>query len=184
MKVRPFDISKVPSPWNEVLAREVERLKARSDVLAIGIAGSFAYEDIWSHSDIDIEVVLRGDHEFTVLNTEQGGISVDFGIFGENNLKDIPYETRPIYDPHRIMTDVLASRDINDLLSRMLQDSLDRCQSYLKRAEEALQVDHRSALVLLHSYAWDLSVLALSALVGIVISSVFSLVGRLVASIF
>jgi hypothetical protein len=45
MGARPFDIMTIPSLWREVLKREVERLKAREDVLAVGIAGSFAYED-------------------------------------------------------------------------------------------------------------------------------------------
>ena len=137
--------------------KEVENLKARTDVLAIGIAGSFAQEDIWSHSDIDLEVILKGDHKFNVLNTEKGGISVDLGLFGESDVKGIPYETRPFYDPTGIMTNELASRDLNELLSQTLREGLDMCQNYLKRAEEALQVDPRSALVFLHLYAWDLS---------------------------
>jgi hypothetical protein len=84
-------------------------------------------------------------------------MSVDFGLFGENNVKDIPYETRPIYDPLGIMTNELASRDFNDILSQTLRHNLDSCQDLLNRAEEALEVDPRFTLVLLHLYAWDLA---------------------------
>lgn len=157
MDVRPFDISKVLPPWKDILTKEVERLKANADVLAFGIAGSFAYEDTWSHSDIDLEVILKGDREFNVLNTEQGKISVDFGLFGGNDLKRIPYETRPIYDPNGLMTKELSSRDLNDELSRAIQEGLAECGDLLKRAEEALSVDPKSTAVFLHLFAWGMS---------------------------
>ncbi len=157
MDVRPFDIRKVPPPWKDVLTKEVERLKANPDVLAFGIAGSFAHEDTWAHSDIDLEVILKGDREFTVLNTEQGSISVDFGLFGEKSLSRLPYETRPIYDPYGIMTKELGSRDLNEQLLQMVQNDLAESDGLLRRAEEALSVDPRSTIVFLHLYAWTMS---------------------------
>ncbi len=38
MEVRAFDVERVPSPWREILEEEVLSLKARPDVLAIGVA--------------------------------------------------------------------------------------------------------------------------------------------------
>ncbi|MFQ5871928.1 MAG: nucleotidyltransferase family protein [Candidatus Geothermarchaeales archaeon] len=157
MEVRPFNLSEVPSPWKEILEREVEKLKERHDVVAIGIAGSWAQGDTWSGSDVDIEVVLKGEHDFDLSIDEEEGISVDIAYFGENILHYIPYETRPLHDPHGIMARELASRDLNEVRSGMVQEGLSVCGRFLKRAEEAVELDPRSALVFLHLYAWNLS---------------------------
>ncbi len=132
-------------------------MTARPDVLAIGVAGSWAHADTWPHSDLDIEVVLRGEHDFLLTIREEGEVGVDVAFFGENILQYLPYETRPIYDPHLVMTRELASRDLSEVLSTILGEGLNRCQNLLRRAEEALPVDPRSTLVFLHLCAWSLS---------------------------
>ncbi len=118
---RPFDISEVSPARRDILVREVEKLKAGGDVIAIGIAGSTAYGDTWFGSDLDIEVVIRGDKPKQILTTEQE-ISVDFGIFGENNLNEIPYDTRPFYDPTGILTKELSSRNREELIARDVKE--------------------------------------------------------------
>ena len=152
--VKPFNLPEVPSPRREILAREVEKLKARDDVLAIGIAGSTAYGDTWFGSDLDIEVVVKGDKPKQILTTEQE-ISVDFGIFGENNLKEIPYDTRPVYDPAGILTRELSSRNRDELIERDIQEGLDRGRSFLERGEIIQPKDPYSALVFVHLAAWQ-----------------------------
>jgi hypothetical protein len=52
----PFDVASVPLPWRKALERELGKLGAPEDVLALGIAASFAYGDTWQGSDLDIEV--------------------------------------------------------------------------------------------------------------------------------
>ena len=89
-----FEPTKLPSPWRGVLDRELGKLKARNDVIALGICGSVAQDDIWPGSDLDIEVVVKGDRPKEIITTEQE-VSVDYGIFGENQLNEIPYDTRP-----------------------------------------------------------------------------------------
>lgn len=157
MKVRPFEIGGIPSPWREILDEEVRQLRERPDVLAIGIAGSWAQEDTWPHSDLDIEVLLKGKHDFSLSIREDESISVDVAFFGENLVGHLPYETRPIHDPAGVMTRELASKDLNEVLSEILRRDLDVCERLLERAEEALSVDPRATLVFLHLYAWNLS---------------------------
>ncbi len=153
---RPFDLSEVSPARRHILVREVEKLKARGDVIAIGIAGSTAYGDTWFGSDLDIEVVTKGDKPKQILTTEQE-ISVDFGIFGENNLSEIPYDTRPLYDPTGILMKELSSRNREELIARDVKEGLDRARSYLDRGERILAVDPYSSLVFIHLAAWSLS---------------------------
>ncbi len=153
---RPFDVSAVSSPRREILVREVEKLKARRDVVAIGIAGSTAYGDTWFGSDLDIEVVVKGDKPKQVLTTEQE-ISVDFGIFGENNLNEIPYDTGPLYDPTGMLTKELSLRNREELIARDIKEGQDRSRSFLERGERILAVDPYSSLVFIHLAAWSLS---------------------------
>ena len=82
MRILSLEIRSLPSPYREVLEREVEKLKKRGDVIAIGLAGSVSRGDFWHGADLDIEVVLRGDEPKKVVCTEQE-ISVDYGYFGE-----------------------------------------------------------------------------------------------------
>ncbi len=107
--IRPFEPTKLPFPWRGVLEREVSKLKARNDVVAVGVCGSLAYDDIWPGSDLDIEVVVKGDKPKELITTEQE-VSVDYGYFGENQLSGIPCDTRPVHDPSGILTRELGSR--------------------------------------------------------------------------
>ena len=123
-------------------------------MLAIGIAGSTAYGDTWFGSDLDIEVAVRGDKPKEILTTEQE-ISVDFGIFGENHLNKIPYDTRPLYDPAGILTRELSSRNRDELIERDIQEGLNRAGSFIERGETILPTDPYSALVFVHLVAWQ-----------------------------
>lgn len=124
-------------------------------MLAIGIAGSTAYGDTWFGSDLDIEVVVRGDKQKEIVTTEQE-ISVDFGIFGENSIREIPYDTRPLYDPTGILTRELSSRNRGELIEKDIVDGLDRGRSFLERGEKILRTDPYSVLVFVHLTAWRL----------------------------
>jgi predicted nucleotidyltransferase len=128
--VRPFVVAEAPSPWREVLEREVAKLTRRDDVLAVGLCGSISYGDSWPGADLDIEVVVKGDKSKWIVTTEQE-VSVDYGYFGETILKEVPYETRPIYDPSRILTNELSSRVRDLVLRNAMEDSLARARSYL-----------------------------------------------------
>lgn len=144
----PFDVTSVPMPWRKALERELGKLRAREDVLALGIAGSFAYGDTWQGSDLDIEVIVKGDKPKEIVTTEQE-VSVDYGYFGETHLNEIPFETRPVYDPTKILTKELASRDNNTEIERAIQGDLDRSQELISRSKAALGKDPYSALSLL-----------------------------------
>ncbi len=120
-------------------------------MLAVGVCGSLAYDDIWPGSDLDIEVVVKGDKQKEIITTEQE-VSVDYGYFGENQLTEIPYDTRPIHDPSGILTTELASRDRHEVIQKALDSELDRAQSCLVWADNALSEDPYSAL------AWTTSV--------------------------
>jgi hypothetical protein len=140
-----LNIRKLPFPYREVLKREVEKLKKRDDVLAIGLAGSVSRGDIWYGADLDIEVILKGDKPKKVVCTEQE-ISVDFGYFGESQIEDLPHDTRPIYDPTHILTKTLRKRTKRQLWQKMIQKntaSIDRC---LQKAGSVLRSDPYSAL--------------------------------------
>ena len=134
----------------------MEKLKQREDLLAIGIAGSIAYGDPWPGSDLDIEVVLRGDRPKEIVTTEQE-ISVDYGYFGESNLKEVPYDTRPIYDPTGLLTRELASRDRQEVIEHEISEAVNESQDLLRRGETALRTDPYSALVFIHLTTWRLN---------------------------
>jgi predicted nucleotidyltransferase len=162
-QIRPFDSSKLPSPWRGVLERELGKLKARSDVLALGLCGSVAQNDIWPGSDLDIEVVVKGDKPKEIFTTEQE-VSVDYGYFGENQLSEIPYDTRPVHDPSGILTRELESRVRNEVVKKSLDGVLDRSQKVLGWAEIALAEDPYSALAWVTSASqWLAEIFTLSA---------------------
>ena len=141
----PLDVKQLPSPYREILLREVEKLKKNDDVLAIGLAGSVARNDLWQGADLDIEVVVKGDKPKRVVCTEQE-ISVDYGYFGETQINDLPHDTRPIYDPTQILTKTLKARTKKQLWQKMIQKNTDSIEKYLQKARLALQSDPRSAL--------------------------------------
>lgn len=155
-KVDPYNIAEAPSPWREVLEREVDKLSRRDDVLAVGLCGSVSYGDLWPGADLDIEVVVKGDKPRQIVTTEQE-VSVDYGYFGETILKDVPYETRPIYDPRRILTKELSSRVRDLVLRNAMEDSLARARSYLIRSKAALSRDPFSALAWAIVAYWPLA---------------------------
>ncbi len=69
MRVQSLDVPKLPSPYLEVLQREVGKLQRQDEVVAIGLAGSVARGDFWRGSDLDIEVILKGDRPKNVVCT-------------------------------------------------------------------------------------------------------------------
>ena len=145
MRVSPLNIQRLPSPYREILQREVEKLKKRDDVLAIGLAGSVSRADFWHGADLDIEVVLKGDKPKNVVCTEQE-ISVDFGHFGESQIEDLPHDTRPIYDPTQALTQALRKRTKKQLWQKMIQKNTDSIESSLQKAKSVLRSDPYSAL--------------------------------------
>jgi len=145
VNVKPLDIQELPSPYRKILWREVEKLKKNDDVLAVGLAGSVARNDLWHGADLDIEVVVKGDKPKRVLCTEQE-ISVDYGYFGESQINDLPYDTRPIYDPTQILTKTLRARTKKQLWQKMIQKNTDSIERYLQKARSALRSDPYSTL--------------------------------------
>lgn len=123
----------------------MEKLKKRDDVLAIGLAGSVSRGDFWHGSDLDIEVVLKGDKPKSVLCTEQE-ISVDFGCFGESQIQNLPHDTRPIYDPKHVLTNTLRKRTKKQLWQKMIQKNAESTDTSLQKARSTLQSDPYSAL--------------------------------------
>jgi len=161
--IRRFDPTKLPSPWRGALERELGKLKARSDVIAVGVCGSCAQDDIWPGSDLDIEVVVRGDRPKEIFTTEQE-VSVDYGYFGEKQLSEIPYDTRPVHDPSGILTRELESRVRDEVVRKALDVILDRSQKVLGWAQIALAEDPYSALAWVTSASqWLAEIFTLSA---------------------
>jgi len=162
-QIRHLEPSKLPSPWMEVAVRELNKLKGRNDVIALGICGSVAQNDIWPGSDLDIEVVVKGDKPKEIFTTEQE-VSVDYGYFGENQLSEIPYDTRPVHDPSGILTRKLESRGKDEVVRKALDAILDRTQKVLGWAQIALAEDPYSALAWVTSASqWLAEIFTLSA---------------------
>lgn len=147
MRIKRLDFQKLPSPYREILQREVEKLKKQDGVLAIGLAGSAARGDFWHGADLDIEVIVEGDKPKRVLCTEQE-ISVDYGYFSESHVKDVPHDTLPIHDPTRVLTKVLEQRSKKQLWKKMIQKNIDSATKYIQKAKLALKSDLYSALCL------------------------------------
>jgi hypothetical protein len=145
MRVSPVNIQRLPSPYREILQREVEKLKKNDDVLAVGLAGSIARNDLWHGSDLDIEVIVKGDKPKRLHCTEQE-ISVDYAYFAESHTEDLPHDTRPIYDPRQVLTRILQKRTKKQMWQRMMQKNSVSIESSLHKAKSALQTDPYSAL--------------------------------------
>jgi predicted nucleotidyltransferase len=145
LRLYSLKVRNLPSPYREVLEREVEKLKKQDDVLAIGLAGSVSRGDFWQGADLDIEVILKGDKPKNVVNTEQE-ISVDFGYFGESQIEDVPHDTRPIYDPTHVLTKTLRKRTKRQLWQKMIQKNTNSIERYLQKARSTLRSDPYSAL--------------------------------------
>lgn len=149
MKFERLNIRKLPSPYREVLEREVEKLKLRKDVVAIGLAGSVARRDIWLGSDLDIEVIVKGNQPKKVVCTEQE-ISVDYGYFGESQVKDVPHDTVPIYDPTGILAKTIRERSSKQLWNKMIQQNMDKVEENLAKAKTVSASQPYSTLCLTH----------------------------------
>jgi predicted nucleotidyltransferase len=145
MRVSPVNIQSLPSPYREILQRELEKLKKNNDVLAVGLAGSVARNDLWHGADLDIEVVLKGDKPENLVNSEQE-ISVDYGYVGEFQIEDLPPDTRPVYDPTLLLTKTLRKRTKKQLWKKMIKKNADSVGSSLRKAKSILQNDPYSAL--------------------------------------
>jgi predicted nucleotidyltransferase len=145
LRVRSLDIRNLPFPYSEVLEREVEKLKERDDVVAIGLAGSVSRGDFWRGADLDIEVVLKGNKPKELMCTEQE-MSVDFGFFGEFQIEELPHDTRPIYDPAGVLTKVLRKRTKRQLWRMMMEKNNGLVERCLQKARSSLSGDPYSAL--------------------------------------
>jgi hypothetical protein len=145
MRVSPVNIQNLPSPYREILRRIVEKLKKNDEVLAVGLAGSVARNDLWHASDLDIEIIIKGDRPKRILCTEQE-ISVDYAYFGESQTEDLPHDTRPVYDPAQVLTKILRKRTKKQLWQKMIQKNTDSVESSLQKAKTALRSDPYSAL--------------------------------------
>jgi hypothetical protein len=155
MRIRNVDIKKLPSPYREVLHREVEKLKRQDEVLAIGLAGSIARRDFWQGADLDIEVILKGEKPKTVICTEQE-ISVDYGYFSEDYIQKLPHDTLPIYDPTQILTKTLKARTKKQLWKKMILKNLASTDALFEMAKSVLSSDPYSSLYLAHDAACNL----------------------------
>lgn len=140
---------KLPSPYREILEHEVRKLKQRKDVVAIGLAGSVARGDIWLGSDLDIEVIVEGNQPKKVVCTEQE-ISVDYGYFGESQVKDVPHDTVPIYDPTGILTKTIRERSLKQLWNKLIQRNIEHVEENLAKAKTVSVSQPYSALCLIH----------------------------------
>lgn len=149
MKFKRLNIQKLPSPYREILEREVKNLKQRKDIVAIGLAGSVARGDIWVGSDLDIEVIVKGNQPKKVICTEQE-ISVDYGYFGESQVKDVPHDTVPIYDPTGILTKTIRERSLKQLWNKMIQRNMEHVEENLAKAKIVSVSQPYSALCLTH----------------------------------
>lgn len=149
MKFKRLNIRKLPPPYREILEREVKKLKQRKDIVAIGLAGSVARGDIWLGSDLDIEVIVRGNQPKKVVCTEQE-ISVDYGHFDESQIKDVPHDTVPIYDPTGILTKTIRERSLKQLWNKMIQRNMEHVEENLAKAKIVSVSQPYSALCLIH----------------------------------
>ncbi len=169
MRVRNFNIKATSSPYKEILKRELKRLKKREDVLAIGLIGSVARGDTWIGSDLDLEIIIKGDRPMEVVLTEQE-VSVDYVYISEKRTKELYPDIVPIYDPEGIMRKAIEELDekkvMNDLKKRV-RFSTELATRYLEKALSSMNSDLNSALCFTHltgMYSGSSIVLAVTGL--------------------
>lgn len=152
MRIRDFDVDAVSSPCKEILARELEILKKREDVLAIGLIGSVARGDTWVGSDLDLEIILRGDQPTEVILAEKE-VSVDYVYLSEKHTEELYPDTVPLYDPEGIMRKAMEELDqmrvMNEVRKRV-RFSTESAAKCLEKAVSVLESDPYSALCFIH----------------------------------
>jgi len=152
MKPRTFDIGAIPSPYKETIRRELEALKKRENVLAVGLTGSIVRGDIWIGSDLDIEIILKGDQPIRVVLTEQQ-ISADYVYISESHVEDLNPDTVPVYDPKGIMRKTLEGLDekrvLKEIYERARYDT-ELARRNLEKARSVLDAEPYSALCFTH----------------------------------
>ena len=152
MRVRDFDVNAVSSPYKEILARELEILKKKEDVLAIGLIGSVARGDTWVGSDLDLEIILRGDQPTEVILAEKE-VSVDYVYLSEKHTEELYPDTVLLYDPEGIMRKAMEELDqtrVMNELRKKVRFSTDSAAKCLEKAVSVLESDPYSALCFIH----------------------------------
>lgn len=96
----------------------------------LGLTGSVARGDTWIGSDLDIEIIFKGDQPTKVILTEQE-VSVDYVYISEENIRDLYPDTVPIYDPKGVMRKAIERLDEKQILKTIGEERPDLFRTYL-----------------------------------------------------
>jgi predicted nucleotidyltransferase len=130
-------IDRIPKRYYDILLRTIEPLIATKNVMAVGLAGSLARGDYWDGSDLDLDVIIKGELPYTVL-LKFKEIEIDIAYFNESQYDNLPYDLVPIYDPKNIINDILMNREQKVMKSNIINESIIQSQGYLVKAKTFL----------------------------------------------
>ena len=79
----------IEQQYHEAIKTLVEKVKADPYILAVIVAGSFSYAQVWEKSDLDVEIIgrdgIRATQDFFVL--VENGVNIHASLTPRNNFK-------------------------------------------------------------------------------------------------
>lgn len=118
----------------------------------LGLTGSVARGDTWIGSDLDIEIILKGDQPTKVILTEQE-VSVDYVYISVKSIRDLYPDTVPICDPKGVMRKAIEEMDEKQILKTIREEAwhdIESARKPLEKANSVLEGDPYSALCFTH----------------------------------
>jgi len=143
-----------------LLNKEIEKYRAMSNVIGIGVLGSIAKGDLWECSDLDLVVLLKeADRDFFFEFDDQKGIPVDIMCITTKHVKAQPYVSslfgcKVVYDPtNALSAEVEKTNHIHfsdEEVSKRNQNHKDQAERFLEKANYSLE-EHDLPSVIEHS---------------------------------
>lgn len=132
-----------------LLNKEINKYRAMSSVIGIGVLGSLARGDIWECSDLDLVVLFdKANDEFFFEFDDQEGIPVDIMCITTKYLENQPYVSslfgcKVLYDPMNVLSrEVKRTNNIHfseEEVSKRNQGHVDRAKGFLEKAYHSLE---------------------------------------------
>ena len=132
-----------------LLNREINKYRAMSNVIGIGVLGSLAKGDLWECSDLDLVVLLKeAERDFYFEFDDQKGIPVDIMCVTTKHMNAQPYVSslfgcKVVYDPtNTLSAEVEKTNNIHfsdEEISKRNQRHKDQAERFLEKANYSLE---------------------------------------------
>lgn len=129
--------------------KEIDKYRAMSNVIGIGVLGSLAKGDLWECSDLDLVVLLtEAERDFYFEFDDQEGIPVDILCITTKHMNARPYVSslfgcKVVYDPaNTLSAEVEKTNNIHfsdEEISKRNRSHKDQAERFLEKANYSLE---------------------------------------------